>query len=138
MTVAERAPKTVAAQDWTESLLHGWLSEVNWHEGTARLYDVDGGYLRLHFPGELAERMLRLATQFVEVRGRGRCNAAGAWTKIRVDSVEPQRSWSEPFDLASLRDNPSVKPFDPDAVITASEPFDVDEFLRTIHDARDA
>lgn len=33
--------------------------------------------------------------------------------------------------------DPEPKIFDPDRIIPASEPFDVDEFIRTIHEGRD-
>ena len=50
----------------------------------------------------------------------------------------PDRHWSEPFDLEKFLNDPNPKIFDPDKVITASEPFDVDEFVRFIHEGRDA
>ena len=58
-------------------------------------------------------------------------------TSVHVEQLSETRSGSEPFDLdASLNDrNPKL--FDPNDVVTASEPFDVDEFLRGIYEARD-
>ena len=60
----------------------------------------------------------------------------------RKDTERPvgevaDRHWSEPFDLEKFLNDPNPKIFDPDKVVTASEPFDVDEFLRFVHHMRD-
>ncbi len=55
-----------------------------------------------------------------------------------VEQVSGTRSWREPFDIDALLNDPNPKVFDPDNVVTVSEPFDVDEFIRTIHEGRDA
>ena len=46
--------------------------------------------------------------------------------------ITSTRSWSEPFDLDAFRNDPNPKIFDPEKVVTVSDPFDVDEFLRII------
>ena len=120
------------------ALLHGWLKEVNWDKGTAQLHDVPGGYIRLVFESALTLDMQRLATQFVEVRGSGRFNADDDWVSVQVDSISGTPSGREPFDLDAVLNDPNPKLFDPDNVVTASEPFDVDEFVRVIHEGRDA
>ena len=61
----------------------------------------------------------------------------------KKDSAQPDeqaadRSWNEPFDLEAFLNDPNPKVFDPDKLVTASEPFDVDEFIRIIHESRDA
>ena len=81
--------------------------------------------------------MQRLATQFVEVRGSGRFSADDEWVSVQVDSISGTPSGHEPFDLDAVLNNPNPKLFDPDNVVTASEPFDVDEFVRVIHEGRD-
>ena len=43
----------------------------------------------------------------------------------------------EAFDMEKFLSNPNPKIFDPKKVVTASELFDVDEFVRTIHEGRD-
>jgi len=43
----------------------------------------------------------------------------------------------EPTDMAAFVNNPDPKVFDPDRMVSASEPFDVDEFIRTVHQGRD-
>ena len=46
-------------------------------------------------------------------------------------------SGPEPFDLQTFLNNPEPKRFDAERVVTASEPFDVDDFVQTIHEGRD-
>ena len=43
----------------------------------------------------------------------------------------------ELFDLEAFLNAPNPRIFDPERVVTASEPFDVDEFVRVIHEGRD-
>ena len=55
-------------------------------------------------------------------------------TEVRwVDQVP----LDEPFDLDRFVHEAKPKIFDPDRVVTASERFDVDDFIRTIHEGRD-
>ena len=132
----KRVERDEASAPVTEhALLSGWLKEVNWDRLTAQLHDSTGGYVRLRFDAELYDAMRRLATEFVEVRGPGRFNPRDEWTGIRVERIKETRSWREPFELEGALHDP--KPFDPEHVITASEPFDVDEFVRIIHEGRD-
>ena len=70
-----------------EALLYGWLKEVNWHRGTAQLHDFTGSYGRLSFTDEHAQDMQRLATQYVEIRGRGQFNQSGNWTTVSVEEI---------------------------------------------------
>ncbi len=121
----------------TETLLHGWLYEVNWDKRTAQLHDYSGEYVQLRFAEEFHEDMLRFATQRVEVRGRGRFNDNNRWTTVEVQELNLARSWSDPFDVEAFLKNPKPKIFDPEKVITTSEPFDVDEFIRGIREGRD-
>jgi len=120
-----------------DALLYGWLKEANWHRCTAQLHDYSGSYVRLRFGGEFAQDMLRLATQFVEIRGRGRFSQSGDWTTVGVEEITAARSLGEPFDMEQFLNDPDPKTFDSDNLVTASEPFDVDEFVRNIHADRD-
>lgn len=122
----------------TDALLYGWLNEVNWNKRTAQLYDYSGDYINLRFPIELYEDMLRLATQYVEIIGTGRISARDRWTSVNVHQISACRSQNDPFDINALLSDESAKVFDPERISTASEPVDVDEFLRFTHDARDA
>ena len=121
----------------TEALLHGWLYEVNWDKGTAQLHEYSGEYVQLRFAGDFHEDMLRLATRYVEVRGRGRFNDNDQWTTVEVQQLKAARTSAKPFDVETFLNDPNPKIFDPERVVTASEPFDVDEFIRGIRDGRD-
>ncbi len=135
--VRRTSNQAVITLETEPTLLHGWLKEINWASGTAQLHDYSGGYVRLQFEPSFNDEMLRLATQYVEVNGKGKPNKDDDWTSVYVERISETRSWREPFDLEAFRNNPSPKTFDPEKVITASEPFDVDHFIRTIHEGRD-
>lgn len=131
-----REPRAV--ENIENALLHGWLKEVNWHNGTAQLHRYRGKYVPLRFANDLSETMRNLATQYVEVRGSGRINEQDRWTSVQVREVNATRSGFEPFDLDAFLNNlDPEKVFDPENVVTVSEPFDVDAFLKEIYDARD-
>ncbi len=136
--VLRRRAIVQAQGDAEHALVHGWLREVNWAQGTAQLHNRDGNHVRLRFEDDLGADMQRLATQYVEVRGTGRINEQDEWTSIQVAELHPTRGWTEQFELDELLKNQVRKLFDPDKVVTASEPFDADEFVRTIREARDA
>ena len=120
-----------------EALLHGWLKEVNWDKRTAQLHGYAEEYVPLRFQAALDEEMLRLATQYVEVTGRGRFNRQDRWISVEIESIDGGRHLGEPFDLEEFLNAPNPRIFDPDRVVTASEPFDVDEFVRLIHEGRE-
>ena len=82
-------------------MLHGWLREVDWESGTARLHNNLGAYVALKFDSALDDEMLQLATQYVKVSGTGRFNKHGDWTTVTVDDIRDTRSWDKPFDLNS-------------------------------------
>lgn len=119
------------------ALLQGWLKEVNWERHTAQLHSHAGEIVRLRFDQEMDQAMRLLATDYVEVRGSGRFDPHGDWKTVVVDRVTATRSHHQPFDLEAFLNDPNPKTFDPDKVVTASEPFDVDDFMRTIHQGRD-
>ena len=121
----------------TPALLYGWLKAVNWDNRTAQLHRYRDGYVRLRFDASLSDDMRQFATRYVEVRGRGRFNMQGNWTTVRVEQISDTRSWREPFDLDAFLNDPNPKVFDTDKLVTASEPFDADEFNRIIRKGRD-
>ena len=127
----------IPARKTEDALLHGWLKEVNWDKRTARLHDYVGGYVRLKFGPTLDDQMLRLATRYVEVSGRGRFNHNGRWTTVQVEEISSTRSWDKPFDVDAFLNDPNLKRFDPEKILTASEPFDVDEFIRIVREGRE-
>ena len=132
---SRRTSRTAA--DHQDALLFGWLREVNWANGTAQLHNLDRLYVALSFDAELGEGMRNLATKFVRVAGKGRINDNDAWTTVKVEEISATSSWKEPFNLDAFLNDPNPKMFDPDKIVTASEPFDVDEFIRIIHEGRD-
>ena len=134
--VLRRPAATRATSEANEALLHGWLYEVNWDKGTAQLHDYTGEYVQLRFAEGFHGDMLRLATQYVEVRGRGRFNSKDQWTTVEVQNLKAARTYGEPFDVEKFLNDPNPKTFDPEAVVTASVPFDVDEFMHGIREGR--
>ena len=119
------------------ALVEGRLMAVNWAYGTAELHYIPHRIVPLRFDPALNDDMRRLATQYVEIRGRGRFKDNDEWDVIYVEQITSTRSWSEPFDLDAFRNDPNPKIFDLEKVVTVSEPFDVDEFIRVIHEGRD-
>ena len=102
-----------------DALLHGWLKEVNWHDRTAQLHRGDGSYVPLYFGASLDREMLRLATSFVDIRGRGYIDDdADRWETVHVEQISGTRSCRDPFDLEAFRNNPNPKTFNPDAIET--------------------
>ena len=119
----------------------GMLMEVNWREGTAQLHPMrplpGERHVPLCFPAALGADMLRSATRFVTVRGKARFNKNDEYEVFHVEEVIPPRG-SKPFSREELEEALArAKPYDPESDITASEPFDVEEFIRVIHEARD-
>ena len=133
----QKSNKTKPAVLDEPALVEGRLMEVNWACGTAELHFIPQRVVPLRFDPALNDDMRRLATQYVEIRGRGRFNDNDEWDVIYVEQITSTRSWSEPFDLDAFRNAPNPKIFDPEKVVTVSEPFDVDEFIRVIHEGRD-
>ena len=99
------------------AVLKGWLKEVNWDPRTAQLHQFGGEYVRLRFDAELDDEMLRLATQYIEIRGRGRFNRNDEWTVVDVEQVREVRSWQQQFDMEAFRNHPSPKLFDPEKFV---------------------
>ncbi len=100
------------------ALVEGRLMEVNWACGTAELHFIPQRVVPLRFDPALNDDMRRLATQYVEIRGRGRFKDNDEWDIIYVDQITSTRSWSEPFDFEAFRNNPDPKIFDPDKIVT--------------------
>ena len=119
------------------ALLYGRLRAVDWVERTAKLMPYQGRPVNLRFDADNDGQMLELAMQFVEVRGQGEFDHRDQWRYIQVENIQGTRSWNEPFELDTFLSVPSPKVFDPDEVVRASEPFDVDDFLQFLNDSRD-
>ncbi len=134
--VAAPMPAPPVADAMERALVHGRLRAVDWEERTAKLVPYQGRPIDLRFDASHDRQMLELAMQYVEVRGQGRFDSYDQWRYIQVEEVRGTRSWNEPFDLEAFLNDPNPKIFDPDKVIRASEPFDVDEFIQFIKSSR--
>ena len=120
------------------AVLEGWLKEVNWDRRTAQLHEFGGEYVRLRFDAELDNEMLRLATQYIEVRGRGRFNRNDEWTVVDVEQVREVRSWQQQFDMEAFRNHPSPKLFDPEKIVAIDlTDEEWESFDRAIREGRD-
>ena len=121
------------------AVLEGWLKEVNWDRRTAQLHQFGGEYVRLRFDAELDDEMLRLATQYIEIRGRGRFNRNDEWTVVDVEQVREVRSWQQQFDMEAFRNHPSPKLFDPEKIVAIDlTDEEWESFDRAIREGRDA
>ena len=119
-----------------EALLHGRLGDID--HGFARLYPAvgrDETGVPLRFGPELHDAVRAAATEYVEARGKGTIDpVADEWIEGRVDAINDIRSPREAFDPESFLSNPNQRLFDRERVVTAIEPFDVDEFMRGIYE----
>ena len=59
-------------------------------------------------------------------------------TKPTCANTAPRRAVEPGAQPEREAASPQAVPYDPDADVTASEPFDVMEFIRLIHEERDA
>ena len=116
------------------ALIRGWLEDVDPKNGTARLNTLMDHSVPLRFDAALRKDMLRLESSHVRVDGRGWISDEDEWVVINIDKIVPTSS--EVRTVEEILNDPNPKLFDPDTVVTASEPFDVDEFLRTIYEGR--
>ena len=120
-----------------EALLSGWLKEVNWDKRTAVLHRYMSASVRLRFDESLDEEMRQSANRFATVKGYGRLDDREQWKSVKVEAMEATPSHTEPFDFEAFLKNPNPKIFDPEKMGTSSQPFNVDEFIRVIHEGRD-
>ena len=136
LTRMQHVRERVAAEELDASL-QGRLMMVDWKRRTAQLHSYGADYVRLRFDAALDDEMKLLATQHVEVTGRGHFVKDGNWVDFHVKQLKATRSWQEPFDPDRILHDPSPKIFDPEQVVRTSEPFDVDDFMRAIREGRD-
>ena len=122
----------------TDATLQGRLMMVDWKQRTAQLHNYGQPVIRLRFDAALDDEMKRRATQYIEVRGRGKFAEDGSLVDFHVRHLKGTRSSMQPYDLDELLNAPDPKIFDPEKVVRTSEPFDVDEFMRIIREGRDA
>ena len=130
-------PPEPAAIPEEPALVSGSLMEINWVCGTAELHRYHDKMVPLRFKPALDAEMRRFGNRFVHVTGHGRLDDNEQWQYVQVEQLKAERPWNQPFDLEAFRNNPNPKIFDPDKVVRASEPFDAEEFNRTIREGRD-
>ena len=115
------------------ALMYGRLADVDPEAGTAVLTLYRDCPVPLRFSAARVEDALKLKNKFVKVTGQGWLDENDQWIAVEVEEIglpEPPRSVEE------ILNDPNPKLFDPNTVIRASEPFDVDEFLRVIYEGR--
>ena len=123
MELRRKEPAEPLGEQIEDAWLHGWLKEVNWHDRTAQLHAGDGTRVPLFFDAALDWEMLRLATSFVKIRGRG-CidDDVDRWETVHVEQITGTRSCREPFNIKAFLNNSNLKPFDPDEMVTMDLP----------------
>ena len=116
------------------ALMYGRLVEVDPEEGTAVLSAYRDCRVPLRLSAAKVEDALKLKQKFVKVTGQGWLDEENdQWIVVVVEEIgppAPQRSVEE------ILNDPNPKIFDPEQVVRASEPFDVDDFLRAIYEGR--
>ena len=115
--------------------------EVNWQKMTAQLHPTrpfpGERHIPLQFKADLSDALLQNARRFVTISGRARFTEDDIYEVFQVDEIIPPRG-NKPFSREELEEAlAKAKPYNPKQTVTASEPFDVEEFIRVIHEARD-
>ena len=115
------------------ALMYGRLVDVDPEAGTAVLSVLQDCRVPLRLSSARVEAALNLKQKFVKVTGQGWLDENDQWIAVDVDEICPPEP---PRSIDEILSDPNPKIFDPDKVVRASEPFDVDEFIRYIHEAR--
>ena len=114
----------------------GYLRALDWTHMTGRLERYAAKPVPLKFAAGLAEDMRRYANQYVLIQGKGILDEiADEWVIVKVETIEADRNMYEPFDMKKFNAR-ARKPFKVGDLKPASEPFDVDEFIRSIRESR--
>ena len=121
-----------------EAIVRGYLMEVDWAKGTARLDPRIGKPVRLRFDTDLHEEIRHLLSHFVKIQGKGNVNADEEWTSVEIEAIEADRHWSSPY-VSEHQTNARV--FRTADSLLIEDPFKSDEelhsFIRVIHEGRD-
>lgn len=115
-----------------DALVMGKLMEVDWAKRTARLDRFRQKPVKLRFGKELDETMLRFATEFVQIDGKGYLKAPDTdeeeWVHIHVKEV------SVPYDGSKAKVFRKEEWEADTKAIDLS--FDVDDFNRIVREGR--
>lgn len=131
--------KTSYKSEEVNVLLYGSLEVINWDKGTALLYRYEEQPVNLSFDASLNEQMKYLAMSEVKVKGLSRLNHDDTWGTVTIKEINrtsPTDGIPRSFDLEGFKNDPPPKIFDPENIVTMSEPFDTEEFIRTIYEGR--
>ena len=116
------------------ALVEGYLRDVDPKLGTAEIRAHLNSIVSLRFDSSLNHKMLRLETKYVKVKGQGWINESDEWIAVKVEEITCPVD--KPFDPDDFYNSSAPKIFDPDKIVRAKEPFNVDQFLREIYEAR--
>ena len=119
------------------ALLYGYLQGVDMSRRTAQLRLYKAEPVNLEFDAGLASAMGALATEYVKVTGCGWFSNPETWPTVQVEQRGHAGGREQPFNLKEFLNRPNPKRFDPDKLVTISEPFDVDDFNQVIREGRD-
>ena len=133
----DQSNPAAAREEEETAVVSGALMEINWACGTAELHRYHDRMVPLRFKPALNAEMRRFGNRFVQVTGHGRLDDTDQWKYVQVIQLSGERTWNQPFDLDAFLNNPNRRVFDPAKVVRASEPFDVDEFIRFIRSSRE-
>ena len=121
-----------------DAVVRGYLMEVDWARGTARLDPRIGKPVRLRFDTDLHDEIRLLLSQFVKIQGKGNVNSGDEWTSIEIEAITSDRHWSSTFARDSLSDSRVYRSADG---LLIDDPFESDDelqtFIRVIHEGRD-
>lgn len=118
-------------------MLYGHLQAVDMNRRTAQLRLYKAEPVNLEFDAGLAPAMGALATEYVKVTGRGRFSDSETWSTVQAEQISHAGGRGQPCDVKDFLNRPNPKRFDPDKLVTVSEPFDVDDFNQVIREGRD-
>ena len=111
-------------------LIHGRVRHVDSESGTAE-FDRLGGKRLLRFAPELTHQIDALKDRFVEIQGLGSYDASGRLVEIELTDIR-----HESDEIDQLLADDKWQQFNPDNLVRAEEPIDVDDFLHDIYEAR--
>ncbi len=135
MTSPQKHSKNKVEGEPLATTAHGWLRNVDPTEGTAQLERIGTKPVPLRFSPALIPEIGSMEFRFVTVSGQGWISEDDEFALIEVEKfVDPDAGKRT---IEEILNDPNPKIFDPDKVVRASEPFDVDEFLRIIREGRD-
>ena len=133
MTASDQHREISSLGEPEPALMYGRLVDVDPAAGTAVLRDYPDCRVPLRLSAAQVGEALKLRQKFVRVAGQGWFDENDQWIVVVVDEISPPEP---PRSIDEILNDPNPKIFDPDKVVRASEPFDVDDFLRAIYEGR--